>query len=207
MVEVGVIPALWLLGRCAVRPGWLACGPRASWRLTRLALRCLMWVPLVAMAADTAPDGRSSPILSVEQIEQALHPPMTRGFTPRGLARRDQVSQSVYLNIPFEYNSSALQRVAFTQLRQLQLALASQGLRSDRFVVAGHTDARGNPQYNKELSLRRAQTVKQFLVARGINASRLDTVGYGSDRLLVPDRPYDSLNRRVEIRDLGERAP
>ena len=42
-----------------------------------------------------------------------------------------------------------------------------------------------------------------FLVAKGMNANRLDTVGYGSERLLVPDRPEDPTNRRVEIRDLG----
>jgi len=166
-----------------------------------------MWLPLVALGADTATDRGSSPVLSVEQIEQALHPPKTRGFTPRGLARRDQVSHSVDLSIQFEHNSSALRPAAFTQLQQLQWALASQTLRSDRFVVAGHTDASGNAQYNKELSRRRAEAVKQFLVTHGIDASRLDTVGYGSERLLVPDRPYDSTNRRVEIRDIGERAP
>ena len=182
-------------------------GPRVPWWLARLALRCLMGLPLVALGADQATDGGSSPVLSVDQIEQALHPPKTRGFTPRGLARRDQVSHSVNLSIQFEHNSSTLQRAAFTQLQQLQLALASEGLRSDRFVVAGHTDASGNAKYNKDLSRRRAEAVKQFLVARGIDGSRLDTVGYGSDRLLVPDRPYDSTNRRVEIRDVGERAP
>ena len=159
------------------------------------------------MGADAAPDGRSDPVLSRDQIEQALHPPLTRGFVPRGLARRDQVSQSVSLSIQFEHNSSVLQPVAFTQLRQLQLALASQGLRSDRFMVAGHTDAQGNPQYNKDLSLRRAEAVKQFLVTRGIDAGRLDTVGYGADRLLVPDRPNDPSNRRVEIRVVGQQAP
>jgi OOP family OmpA-OmpF porin len=71
-------------------------------------------------------------------------------------------------------------------------------------LVAGHTDAKGNARYNKQLSLRRAESVKRFLVANGLEASRLDIVGYGSEQLLTPDQPEDAQNRRVEIRDLGE---
>jgi outer membrane protein OmpA-like peptidoglycan-associated protein len=55
--------------------------------------------------------------------------------------------------------------------------------------------------------LRRAQAVRDFLVAKGMDAQRLDTVGYGADRLLNPDRPEDPRNRRVEIVDLGEASP
>ena len=51
--------------------------------------------------------------------------------------------------------------------------------------------------------MRRAQAVKQFLVAKGMDGGRLDTVGYGSEKLLNPDRPEDSSNRRVEISVIG----
>jgi adhesin transport system outer membrane protein len=137
-----------------------------------------------------------------------LQPPKTRSFVPRGLTRRDSADagQSVNLNIPFEYNSSALKPQASAQLKQLESALNSASLRQDRFVVAGHTDAKGSPQYNKPLSLRRAEAVKRYLVTKGIDANRLDTVGYGSERLLAPDSPEDPRNRRVEIRDLGAAA-
>jgi len=151
------------------------------------------------------PDEAPKTVLSNQQIQQALQAPVTRSFTPRGLARRQpsDSGQSVNLNIPFEHNSSALMPQASEQLKQLELALTSSSLGKDRFEVAGHTDAKGSAQYNKQLSLRRAEAVKRFLIAKGMDAGRLTTVGYGSEKLLAPDRPDDSSNRRVEIRDLG----
>jgi len=173
-------------------------------RCVFMAALAVGYLPIPTLAADPAPD-ESTAVLSGQQIEQALQQPRTRGLVPRGLTRRDAppAEQSVNLNIPFEHNSSALKPQAAAQLRQLEMALTSASLGKDRFVVAGHTDSKGSAQYNKELSLRRAEAVKRFLVAKGMDAYRLDTVGYGSDRLLVPDRPDDPSNRRVEIRDLG----
>ena len=158
---------------------------------------------LFASAAD-----EPNKVLSNEEIQRALAPApaaTTRGFTPRGLARREasQSDQSVNLNIPFEYNSSALKPQASEQLKQLELALTSSTLANDRFIVAGHTDAKGSAQYNKQLSLKRAEAVKNFLVAKGMDASRLETAGFGSEHLLTPEKPDDPSNRRVEIRDLG----
>ena len=159
---------------------------------------------LPAVSAGPADDSQPT-VLSTQQIQQALQAPVTRSFAPRGLARRQasDSGQSVNLNIPFEHNSSALMPQASEQLKQLELALTSATLEKDKFVVAGHTDAKGSAQYNKQLSLRRAEAVKRFLVAKGMSAKRLTTVGYGSEKLLAPDRPEDPSNRRVEIRDLG----
>ena len=158
---------------------------------------------LLALAASGMVPAADDPVLSSAQIEQALAPPMkTRGFQPRGLARRAAAAeeQSVNLNIPFELNSSALKPQASAQLTQLEQALSSPALLKDRFIVGGHTDAKGSAAYNKQLSLKRAQTVKSFLIARGLDPKRLDTAGFGSERLLNPDHPDDPSNRRVEIR-------
>jgi outer membrane protein OmpA-like peptidoglycan-associated protein len=174
-------------------------------------IRCLSLMIVacrIAHAADPPQTEPSKPVLSEEQIERALKPANTRGLSMRGLKRTQaaEAASSVSLNVEFEYNSSELRPEASAQLSQLKAALLSDALRSDRFLVAGHTDAKGNPRYNKQLSLRRAETVKRFLVAGGLDASRLDTIGYGSEQLLTPDRPDDPQNRRVEIRDLGDAA-
>jgi outer membrane protein OmpA-like peptidoglycan-associated protein len=158
--------------------------------------------PLVCAAEPSSRDSAAPAVLSNDQIEQALQASKTHTPATRGLRRYSEPA-SINLSIPFEYNSDALKPQASAQLKQLQVALTSESLRSDRFVVAGHTDAKGDPQYNKRLSLQRAESVKRFLAANGVDADRMQTVGYGSERLLIRDRPYDPQNRRVEIRDLG----
>ncbi len=70
-----------------------------------IAMAC----PALCGAADPQPQ-ESTAVMSDRQIEEALQPPRTRSFAPRGLTRRDapEAEQSVNLNIPFEHNSSEL---------------------------------------------------------------------------------------------------
>jgi outer membrane protein OmpA-like peptidoglycan-associated protein len=166
-------------------------------RILPVSLLLAIQSPLQA-AGD--PAEAASAALSNTQIEQALKPAAHEPAT-RGLRRHD--AGHVNLDIPFEYNSSQIKSQAYGQLQQLQLALQSDALHGDRFLVAGHTDARGTADYNQKLSLQRADAVKHYLAAHGIDPARLDTIGYGSQRLLDPDKPDDPRNRRVEIRDLG----
>jgi outer membrane protein OmpA-like peptidoglycan-associated protein len=68
--------------------------------------------------------------------------------------------------------------------------------------VMGHTDSTGSDQYNLELSRRRAESVANYLVSRGVARSRIETLGYGEqypvgDNTTVAGREQ---NRRVEIR-------
>ncbi|HCN04138.1 MAG TPA: hypothetical protein DIS79_00840, partial [Bacteroidetes bacterium] len=70
----------------------------------------------------------------------------------------------------------------------------------------GHTDNIGGKEYNDTLSLRRAESVKQALVYRGISAKRLRTRGFG---FTVPVAPNDSdtnraLNRRTVFKVLRQ---
>ena len=73
-----------------------------------------------------------------------------------------------------------------------------------RFHIVGHTDNRGNFQHNKELSARRAQTVKNALVGAGITADRLTTEGAGPTFPIASNATEEgrALNRRIEVKVL-----
>ena len=75
-------------------------------------------------------------------------------------------------------------------MQALGRALTSPELKGSTFVVAGHTDAAGGEGYNQELSERRADSIKRYLVDKySIAGSDLVTVGYGKSKLKDPSQP------------------
>lgn len=73
-----------------------------------------------------------------------------------------------------------------------------------RIEISGHTDDVGKPEANKDLSKRRAEACKKYLVDKGIDAGRIDTVGYGSEKPIAPNDTPDGRerNRRIEAKEL-----
>jgi len=67
--------------------------------------------------------------------------------------------------------------------------------------VAGHTDSIGTEQYNQALSVRRANAVKDYLVSKGVKASRLSAKGYGESQPVASNdtEAGRAENRRVEL--------
>ena len=67
--------------------------------------------------------------------------------------------------------------------------------------IEGHTDNIGSMEYNIDLSQKRAQAVKNYLVGKGINESRVSIVGFGYKKPIAPNDTEEgrSLNRRAEI--------
>ena len=70
-----------------------------------------------------------------------------------------------------------------------------------RLEVAGHTDATGDPNYNQELSMQRAEAVRDYLVAQGANPRYIGAAGYGGQRPIADNTTFEGLqkNRRVEL--------
>ncbi len=102
--------------------------------------------------------------------------------------------------IYFDYDSAVITTQAKKQLAALGLALVSPELASHSYLVAGHTDAIGSAEYNRDLSQRRAASVRRYLIeAFDINPTRLLVVGFGFDRLKTPNKPTSPVNRRVEV--------
>ena len=108
----------------------------------------------------------------------------------------------VDLDIRFEFDSSDLDQDGIQQLDVAGAALSTPQLKTRRFMLAGHTDDQGNPEYNRELSLRRATAARQYLIDEyGIDPDRLESQGFGSEqpRSNEPTAEARKANRRVVL--------
>lgn len=118
-----------------------------------------------------------------------------------------QEDRSIDLDITFELNSARLSANAKGQLDALGQALVSPQLGTAKIGIYGHTDASGAADFNKTLSEKRAESVKVYLVGTfKIDPMRLDTAGYGEEKLKNPANPRGAENRRVEIVNLTPNA-
>lgn len=114
---------------------------------------------------------------------------------------------NIDLEITFDYNSATISAKAQPAVQALGKALSNPDLKGATFIVAGHTDAAGGATYNQELSERRADSVKRYLVDKfGIAGADLVTVGYGESRLKDTAHPLDPANRRVQVVNMADKT-
>jgi outer membrane protein OmpA-like peptidoglycan-associated protein len=100
----------------------------------------------------------------------------------------------------FVTNKSDLLPGAQVKLNQVAEALATQDTES-KIVVDGYTDSQGTAAYNQDLSQRRAQAVRDYLVTRGLAADRITAMGFGLNSPVADNATPEGRanNRRVEI--------
>jgi len=168
-------------------------------------------VSLLAIAPSMAQELKKDDIIKQLDPNSVLPKPILRGdpFKEKGIGETgEDPPPAVDLHLPFDYNSDKLTLDAITTLRQLGGALSDPKLAGYRFKIAGYTDAKGAADYNQKLSERRAQAVRDYLVAQyDVAANRLETVGYGLNNLADPSKPLDAINRRVQIVNIGAAKP
>jgi outer membrane protein OmpA-like peptidoglycan-associated protein len=103
-------------------------------------------------------------------------------------------------NIYFEFESAVIKNESEEVVEKVHQMMEEFPTISIR--IAGHTDNIGTHDFNMDLSRRRAESLKAALVARGVAADRIETVGYGETQPLVSnDNEFEGreLNRRIEI--------
>jgi OmpA-OmpF porin, OOP family len=107
------------------------------------------------------------------------------------------------MQLPFAFDSSEILEAAKSRLDALGVALQSPELLNERYIVSGHTDSAGRIDYNIDLSKKRAEAVKAYLVGKhGIATTRIVPIGKGSSELIDPSDPRAAANRRVMIEGL-----
>jgi OOP family OmpA-OmpF porin len=178
------------------------------------ALASVIALTLLAGAANAAEVKSVGENPSSDQLIQALSPepgapPLKfrgiRLLTAKPGAEPEARAPAVALDIKFALNSAELTPEAKETVKQLGTAMKSDQLASFHFLLEGHTDSTGSRQRNLDLSKRRAESVRSYLVANyGIAPARLEAVGKGPDAPLDPADPASAVNRRVQIVNLGQ---
>ena len=105
----------------------------------------------------------------------------------------------------FDFNKSVLKPEAKAKLDDLTGKL--KGITLEVIIAVGHTDAIGSDAYNQKLSVRRAESVKAYLVTKGIEPNRIYTEGKGKKQPVADNKTAEgrAKNRRVEIEVVGTR--
>jgi len=163
---------------------------------------------LTPRAATRSLSGQQSDTVAAPSADQSKFINSLRNRKTRSLTldERQQLATiakdrpSIDIEIEFAYNSAQIAPAAAPGVTALGKALSSPQLASSTFVIAGHTDGKGSDSYNQDLSERRAEAVKRYLVERyKLPAANLLAVGYGKTMLKNKDNAGAPENRRVQV--------
>jgi outer membrane protein OmpA-like peptidoglycan-associated protein len=153
----------------------------------------------LSMAPQTDPAVAASQGKFVDSLRNRRTRSLSSGEREE-IATIAETKPNIDLEITFEYNSAEISPQSLESVQALGRALANPNLKGSTFVVAGHTDAAGTEGYNQDLSERRADAIKHYLVEKfGIASADLVTVGYGKTKPKDPNAPMDPANRRVQV--------
>ncbi|MEJ5301269.1 MAG: FlgO family outer membrane protein [Thermodesulforhabdaceae bacterium] len=152
--------------------------------------------PQEKQAEEPGDADESSQLVTAQAITEALTK-KTRGVS---------AAPSIPIKIHFATNSANISPKSHRQLEEIARALNDPNLRDSKILIEGHTDNVGSDAYNLELSMKRAESVKKYLVERfSIDPNRLETKGFGSSRPVASnDTSWGrAQNRRVELVNIG----
>ena len=155
-----------------------------------------------------------SPAEQAREAETKKFVDTLRNRTSRSLSsnEREQIvaiaqdKPKIDIEIRFDFNSANISKSAMGNVEALGKALSDASIKGSSFVLAGHTDAVGGVEVNQDLSERRADTIKRYLVEKyKLAPETIVTAGYGKTRLKNASQPTAAENRRVEVVNVVEK--
>ncbi len=137
-----------------------------------------------------------------EEIKRGLNPLNPKDDVLRQTIVLERGKTTILRGVNFEFNKATLTKDSEKILEMAYDALVAQP--DIKVLIVGHTDSKGSNAYNKKLSLRRSQTVKNWMVGKGISARRMTVAGKGEEEPIDDNSTEDGRanNRRIEFRVL-----
>jgi OOP family OmpA-OmpF porin len=130
-------------------------------------------------------------------------PPVKPAAKPK--PKPKPVAQKITLaaDVLFDFDKAVLKNEGKSKLDDLANKIRAINL--EVVIAIGHTDSIGSDAYNQKLSVRRAESVKSYLVSKGIEPNRIYTEGKGEKQPVASNKTKDGRqkNRRVEIEVIG----
>jgi OmpA-OmpF porin, OOP family len=179
---------------------WTQQGGDAVWKnATGLCWRAGYWTPAMAIA-------ECDPVLSQPVVTPPPAPPPPPPAA-KPAAKPAPVAEKVTLaaDVLFDFDKSVIKPEGKSKLDDLANKVKSINL--EVVIAIGHTDSIGSDAYNQKLSVRRAESVKAYLVSKGVEPNRIYTEGKGEKQPVASNKTKDGRqkNRRVEIEVIGTR--
>lgn len=147
--------------------------------MMRLTFAAVAALGLLASACASRPDVQPDPITNggSGNVTPDNGPVQPEGPTP---GTPEHFAATAGDRVFYGYDRHDLTNEARETLRQQAAWLASYS--NTRVLIAGNADERGTREYNLALGARRANAARDFLVAQGVDPSRIETVSYGKER-------------------------
>ena len=178
-----------------------------SWKngTNELCWRDANWTPATAAAVC---DGAIAPKVAVVVPPPAAAPaPAPAVVAPPAPLPPTVATKVTYAaDAFFDFNKSVIKPEGKAKLDDLIGKIKDINL--EVIIAVGHTDAVGSDAYNQKLSVRRSESVKAYLVSKGIEKNRVYTEGKGEKQPVADNKTAEgrAKNRRVEIEVVGTRA-
>jgi len=157
------------------------------------------WTPAMAIAecdSDLTPKPSAKPVPP---------PPAKPAAKPKPKPKPVAEKVTLAADVLFDFDKSVLKNEGKNKLDDL--ASKVKAINLEVVIAIGHTDSIGSDAYNQKLSVRRAESVKSYLVTKGVEPNRIYTEGKGEKQPVASNKTKDGRqkNRRVEIEVIGTR--
>jgi len=143
------------------------------------------------------------PEVDYERIENIVKKHIPEVIEKQVVVKEAAEQKWVLVGVNFEFNRATLKSESYPILfHAVQVLLMNPDMRVE---IQGYTDNIGSEEYNMKLGEKRAQTVKDYLVSRGVSADRLTTRSFGESQPIADNKTAAgrAVNRRVEFKVLN----